>query len=299
MRDYGRIHTRFWEQPEITALSVEARLLAVYLLSSPHSNLLGCYRLPKGYVADDLRLDEAALERAFADLEGLGLVHRCAVTGWLLLPNHLKYNPIDNGNQAKAALKLIAKVPPTATLLAALRAAIRAHAGRYADTLLGAARLATETADGTGPDKGSAKGSAKGSPDPRANQEQEQQQDQQQEPERSRAARPNARGARLTLTRLPPAWRAFAEQTRPDLDPEHTWAQFRDYWVAKPGREGVKADWLATWRNWVRREAPPATARRGGSGTALAARNRAAVATWLGAAEPDGAVIDGACHHEG
>ncbi|MBK1710654.1 hypothetical protein CKO17_16500 [Marichromatium gracile] len=70
--------------------------------------------------------------------------------------------------------------------------------------------------------------------------------------------------------------------------------------MAKPGREGVKADWLATWRNWVRREAPPGSARRGGNGgAALAARNRAAVETWLGAAEPGGAVIDGACHHEG
>lgn len=29
---------------------------------------------------------------------------------------------------------------------------------------------------------------------------------------------------------------------------------FRDYWVAKPGKDGVKLDWSATWRNWVRKE---------------------------------------------
>lgn len=29
--------------------------------------------------------------------------------------------------------------------------------------------------------------------------------------------------------------------------------EFRDYWVAVPGAKGVKLDWLATWRNWVRR----------------------------------------------
>ena len=31
--------------------------------------------------------------------------------------------------------------------------------------------------------------------------------------------------------------------------------RFRDYWAAQPGHEGIKADWPATWRNWVRRAA--------------------------------------------
>jgi len=29
--------------------------------------------------------------------------------------------------------------------------------------------------------------------------------------------------------------------------------RFRDYWIAKPGKDGVKLDWAATWRNWMRR----------------------------------------------
>lgn len=29
--------------------------------------------------------------------------------------------------------------------------------------------------------------------------------------------------------------------------------RFRDYWKAQPGSKGVKADWPATWRNWVRK----------------------------------------------
>ena len=28
--------------------------------------------------------------------------------------------------------------------------------------------------------------------------------------------------------------------------------RFRDYWIARPGAGGVKLDWRATWRNWVR-----------------------------------------------
>lgn len=30
---------------------------------------------------------------------------------------------------------------------------------------------------------------------------------------------------------------------------------FRDYWRAAPGQKGVKLDWDATWRNWMRRTA--------------------------------------------
>jgi hypothetical protein len=32
-------------------------------------------------------------------------------------------------------------------------------------------------------------------------------------------------------------------------------AEFLDYWIAQPGQRGVKTDWPATWRNWVRRQA--------------------------------------------
>lgn len=42
-------------------------------------------------------------------------------------------------------------------------------------------------------------------------------------------------------------------------------AKFRDYWASQPGQKGVKTDWLATWRNWVRnastsKSAPQASA---------------------------------------
>ena len=58
-------------------------------------------------------------------------------------------------------------------------------------------------------------------------------------------------------TRLPHDWNPsnedieFANQTGVD------WIKnaeiFRDYWVAQPGVKGRKANWSATWRNWVRR----------------------------------------------
>jgi hypothetical protein len=46
----------------------------------------------------------------------------------------------------------------------------------------------------------------------------------------------------------------FCRAQRPDLDVIQTADQFRDYWVAQPGQKGVKRDWPATWRNWVRNQ---------------------------------------------
>lgn len=30
------------------------------------------------------------------------------------------------------------------------------------------------------------------------------------------------------------------------------WSKFHDYWIASTGGKSVKADWIATWRNWLR-----------------------------------------------
>jgi hypothetical protein len=63
----------------------------------------------------------------------------------------------------------------------------------------------------------------------------------------------NKRGSRLPqdwfLTKAMGDW---ATQERPDLDVRQVAEQFKDYWVAQAGQKGVKLDWDATWRNWVR-----------------------------------------------
>jgi len=37
--------------------------------------------------------------------------------------------------------------------------------------------------------------------------------------------------------------------------------KFRDYWIGKPGQAGVKLDWSATWRNWIRKQIADAAAK--------------------------------------
>lgn len=65
------------------------------------------------------------------------------------------------------------------------------------------------------------------------------------------------RGARLDGEwELPAEWRMWARTNFPastDAQVFDQAAQFRDYWIAKPGAQACKLDWEATWRNWCRR----------------------------------------------
>ena len=66
------------------------------------------------------------------------------------------------------------------------------------------------------------------------------------------------RGTRLPVDFvLPEDWIGFCKQHRKDLDPQQVFEEFKDYWTALPAGKGTKADWTATWRNWVRRQSAP------------------------------------------
>ena len=60
--------------------------------------------------------------------------------------------------------------------------------------------------------------------------------------------------------RLPADWKpnaelvAWSKTERPDLDLRKVFEEFKDYWSSVPGLKGVKLDWDATWRNWVRKQ---------------------------------------------
>lgn len=60
-------------------------------------------------------------------------------------------------------------------------------------------------------------------------------------------------------TRIDPDWMpdlALINQMRdecPGVDLEVEHRKFVDHWIAQPGQKGVKLDWAATWRNWIRR----------------------------------------------
>jgi len=68
---------------------------------------------------------------------------------------------------------------------------------------------------------------------------------------RGRAEKKSARGSRIHVD-----WHPNLAETdyaiSLGLDPQKVRGRFVDFWLSKPGKDGVKLDWSATWRNWCR-----------------------------------------------
>jgi uncharacterized protein YdaU (DUF1376 family) len=66
---------------------------------------------------------------------------------------------------------------------------------------------------------------------------------------------------RTPASRLPEGWEPDPELLRWAADElkatraglQHETGKFVDYWLAQTGAKALKADWRATWRNWMRR----------------------------------------------
>jgi hypothetical protein len=59
-------------------------------------------------------------------------------------------------------------------------------------------------------------------------------------------------GSRLPENFPSPAELSWARTERPEVDADLELKKFRDHWLSKAGKDGRKADWPATWRNWIR-----------------------------------------------
>ena len=149
-----------------------------------------------------------------------------------------------------------------------------------------AKRVATFKANAKGNGKGNAVGNAvtvtDALPREEKRREEEEQKKEQGAPTSSAPAAlelvsdENAKAPRRNGTRLPADWApspaliAAARAERPEVDLRVETAKFRDHWHAKAGRDAVKLDWDATYRNWIRNARGPT----GFGGRAEPARNR-------------------------
>lgn len=107
------------------------------------------------------------------------------------------------------------------------------------------------------------------------------------DPTRPDPTRPTKEVANATSTRaakgsrLSPDWmpnredvQAIAEQC-PGLDTQAEHREFVDYWISVAGSRGVKLDWSATWRNWMRKQFKDQGPKRGAAVPKQSAVDRA------------------------
>lgn len=110
-RDYGRVYTAFWNSQDIRPLSDRGKLLANYLITGPHSNMLGAYLLPDAYISDDLGWSVETVRKTLDELSRNGFATRFEDGRHIVVCKFLSWNPIENPNVGKAALKQLEQLP--------------------------------------------------------------------------------------------------------------------------------------------------------------------------------------------
>lgn len=144
MHRWGRLFSGFWTSPGIVGQPVETKCLGAYLLGCPHGNMLGCFRLPTAYVVEDLRMSFETVSEGFRNLSDNSFLTRDSDLSWVLINRHLKWNPIENPNQGKAAMKLFEQVPVTSSVYAPLVQMLKDYPANFPAELLNRFQTAAE-----------------------------------------------------------------------------------------------------------------------------------------------------------
>lgn len=131
---YHRVSSRFWTDEKVIKWDDDTRLLALYLMTSPHRRTEGIFRIPKPYIAADLGWSMERLAKPFAQLLNDGFMKYDETVSVMLFPNALKYNAPENKNQAIAAARAVAELPETPLLTEFVQLAER-YSERLAEQL--------------------------------------------------------------------------------------------------------------------------------------------------------------------
>lgn len=115
MGKYNITRSELWNDKEVSKLSIGGKLLYVYLLSSPHSNIAGYYHIPikriKGdlcryneetdtFFKEDIQFFNKDIYPALIEQEKLWMYDK--ETEQVFIPTYLKHNKIGGPKQLKA-----------------------------------------------------------------------------------------------------------------------------------------------------------------------------------------------------
>lgn len=113
MAKFASVSPEFWTDTTVAEWNESQKLLALYLLTCPHRNLQGLYRLSLRYAADDLGWSEQRTRRALERLIADGFAEYDWEAKVVLLPKALRYYQPTTDRQLQGAIQALAKVPAT------------------------------------------------------------------------------------------------------------------------------------------------------------------------------------------
>lgn len=131
---YSKVFVKIWHSKDFRTLSGEAKMLFVYLLTSPHRNMGGLYYLPFPYLCFDVGLDEERITKALQELADRDMALYDFDAQVVLIKKWFCYNPIENENQAKGLNKQLAEIPKS-KLFESFVNCVKEHC-KYTETIL-------------------------------------------------------------------------------------------------------------------------------------------------------------------
>ena len=111
MSRYTTVESIIWHDEKFRSLPEDARMLFLYLLTSPHSNMLGIFYLPKLYACSDLQWEPERYQRGIDTLCDTLLIEVDKDIVWI--KNYLKHNPIKGPKQITGAVNKLMTLPDT------------------------------------------------------------------------------------------------------------------------------------------------------------------------------------------
>ena len=112
MPRFTAIHSKIWRDDTFNQLSDQGKLFFLYILSSPHSNMIGLYLLPQQYISHDLSWSMDTVNVVKKELVDLRLV-KFDEHDIVYIPTFLKHNPVRNVSQMKGAVNTLTNLPET------------------------------------------------------------------------------------------------------------------------------------------------------------------------------------------
>lgn len=292
MRDYSKVSPQFWigaTGKKLRAQGIECQLVALYLMTCSHANMLGIYYLPKVYIAHECGLTLEGANKGLQSAIDAGFCSYDDPSEMVWVHEMATYQISE---QLKAEDKRILGVqneyntiPDCPYLLDFFN--------KYKSQF-----FMTQVRGEQAPIK------------PLVSQEQEQEQIQEQEQKQehdqeqefgAENSAPTKNGTRLPADwLLPKAWGDWALADRPEFTADQVRRiaeSFRDHWVANANQaKSKKSDWQAAWRIWFRKEQLPTGSNFKSTGQKRIENTNKAVAEFLGA-EPNNNIIEGEYQH--
>jgi hypothetical protein len=87
------VNTKFWDDSYIAGLSPTEKLLFLYLITNPLTNISGVYELPIKRAAFDVGIGVKEVETVFQRFEADGKVHRLGT--WVGITNFIKHQSLN------------------------------------------------------------------------------------------------------------------------------------------------------------------------------------------------------------